>query len=126
LGLQLPLHDDTDLVASVRYTGTAHVLSGGAVELKIQDIAPDALTAQTLVDSLTSLLGILRGITVEHPPHTAADVALRSVLESVKITQHDDHAVLTANASLDQLKALAAQHNPAAADVTPQTAPASK
>jgi hypothetical protein len=125
-GLQLPLPADTDLVASLRYTGTAHVLSGGAVELKIQDIAPDALTAQALVDSLTSLLGVLRGITVEHPPHTAADIALRSVLESVKITQHDDHAVLTANASLDELKALASQHNPAAADVTSPTAPASK
>jgi len=125
-GLQLPVPADTDLVASLRYTGTAHVLSGGAVELKIQDIAPDALTAQALTDSLTSLLGALRGITVEHPPHTAADIALRSVLESVKITQHDDHAVLTANASLDQLKALASVHNPAAADVTPLASPASK
>jgi hypothetical protein len=125
-GLQLPLPADTDLVASLRYTGTAHVLSGGAVQLKIQDIAPDALTAQALTDSLTSLLGVLRGITVEHPPHTAADVALRSVLESVKITQHDDRAVLTANASLDELKALASQHNPAAADVTSMPAAASK
>jgi hypothetical protein len=125
-GLQLPLPADTDLVASLRYTGTAHVLSGGAVELKIQDIAPDALTAQALTDSLTSLLGVLRGITVEHPPHTAADVALRSVLESVKITQHGDHAILTADASLDDLKALASQHNPAAAGANPLPAPASK
>jgi hypothetical protein len=122
-GLQLPLPADTDLVASLRYTGAAHVLSGGAVELKIQDIAPDALTAQALVDSMGSLLSVLRGITVEHPPRTAADVALRSVLESIKITQHGDRAELTANASLDQLKALASQHNPAA---TPLASAASK
>jgi hypothetical protein len=34
--------------------------------------------------------------------------------------------VLTANASLDELKALASQHNPAAADATTPAAPASK
>jgi hypothetical protein len=113
MGLELPLPADTDLVASLRYSGTAHLLSGGAVQLKIEDIATDALTAQNVVMTLTELLDVMRGISVDHPAHTAGDVAMRSVLESIKISQTKDRAVLTANASMEQLKALASSHNPA-------------
>jgi hypothetical protein len=42
----------------------------------------------------------MRGISVDHPAHTAGDVAMRSVLESIKISQTKDRAVLTANASM--------------------------
>jgi hypothetical protein len=127
MGLELPLPADTDLVASLRYSGTAHLLSGGAVELKVEDIAPDALTAQSIAEMLTSLLGVMRGISVDHPARTAGDVAMRSVLESIKITQTKDRAELTANASMEQLKALASSHNPASElQETPAASSASK
>jgi hypothetical protein len=124
LGLQLPLPEDTDLVASLRYTGAAHMLSGGAVHLRIDEIAPDPTTAQRTVDDLTSLLTVLRGIAANQPARTDGDTALRSVLDSIKLTQHNDHALLNANASLDQLKSLANTHNPS--DATPIADPASK
>ena len=119
-GLDLPLSADTDLVASLRYNGAAHLLTGGAVHLRIEEIAPDAASAQNTVDALTTLLNIFRGVASERPAHTDADTAFRAVLDSVKLTQHDDRALLNATASLDQLKALASAHNP-----TTDPAPAS-
>jgi len=126
-GLQLPIPEDTDLVASLRYTGSAHVLSGGGVQLRIEEIAPDELTAQRTVGELSTLLSVLRSISVDHPARTPGDLALRSVFQSMKLVQHNDRAVLTADASLDQLKQLASTHNPAAAsEVTPAASPTSK
>jgi hypothetical protein len=136
LGFQLPLPEDTDLVASLRYTGTAHVLSGGAVHLRIEEIAPNSSAAGHTVDTLTTVLGILRGIGSEqHPQNPAAD-AMRSVLNSITLTHHEDLAILNAAASLDQLKALASAHDPATStdlqdtppttSATPTSPPASK
>jgi hypothetical protein len=124
LGLQLPLPADTDLVASLRYTGAAHVLSGGAVHLRIEEIATDPTTAAHTVDELTTLLNLLRGITNDHPARTPADQTLSSFLDSIKLTQHNDRALLNANLSLDQLKSLTSAHNPT--DATSTTTPASK
>ncbi len=72
LGLQLPLRTDTDFVASLRYTAAAHVLSGGAVHLRIEEFAPDPNSAASTVDALANLLNLLRGISAEqaHRPAT--------------------------------------------------------
>jgi hypothetical protein len=112
LGLQLPLSADTDLVASLRYNGAAHLLTGGAVHLRLEEFSPDATSAQQTVDQLTSLLNVLHGIVNDRPARTPADTAFRAVLDSVKLTQHDDHALLNATVSLEQLKALTNDHNP--------------
>jgi hypothetical protein len=147
LGLQLPLRTDTDFVASFRYTAAAHVLSGGAVHLRIEEIAPDPAAAASTVDALTTLLNILRGISLEQasaqasaqastpqPPDPSND-AVHAILNSISLSHHDSRAVLDANASLDQLKALTAAHNPAASPLeappnnspaTPSAPPASK
>jgi hypothetical protein len=122
LGLELPLSADTDLVASLRYNGAAHMLTGGAVHLRVEEIAPDAASAQQTVDSLTTLLNILRSVVTERPVHSEADIAFRAVLDSIKLTQHDDRALLNATASIDQLKALANAHNPTT-DTAPTTPP---
>jgi hypothetical protein len=121
LGMKLPLPEDTDLVASLRYTGAAHVLSGGAVHLRVEEMAPDPASAAHTVDTLGILLNILRGITADRPAHTDADTALSSVLDSIKLTQHNDTALLNATISLDQLKTLTSAHNP----TTESPAPAS-
>jgi hypothetical protein len=125
LGLQLPLPEDTDLIASLRYNGAAHILSGGSVHLRIEEIAPDATSAERTVDTLTTLLGILRGISSEsqsqQTPAPAAN-AMHDVLESITLTQRNDRALLNATATLEQLKSLATAHNPTAS-TTPPTPP---
>jgi hypothetical protein len=111
MGLQLPLPEDTDLVASLRYNGTQHLLSGGAAELRIEEIAPDPASAQRTVEALNTLTGLVRAIALARPadeaPDQAAANAVANILESLKITQKNDRAILTAHASLDQLKAIA-------------------
>jgi hypothetical protein len=132
LGLQLPLRTDTDFVASLRYTPAARVLSGGAVHLRIEEIAPDPAAAQRTVETLTTLLSILRAISTEQPPAQqpaqppaqppppSAD-AIRAILDSITLTAHDSRALLNATASLDQLKALTSAHNPAASPLDAPT-----
>jgi hypothetical protein len=128
LGLQLPLPEDTDLIASLRYNGAAHILSGGSVHLRIEEIAPDPNAAEHTVDTLTSVLGILRGLSAEQQSQTPAGDAMRSVLNSIDLTHHDDRAYLNATASLEELKALASSHNPTTETIpaTPTAPPPSK
>ena len=98
LGLELPLPEDTDLVASLRYSGSVH--------LRIEEIASDPDAAQHTVETLTTLLNIVRGLGSAEPPRNPADSAMRSVLASITLEQHKDRALLNASASLDQIKAL--------------------
>jgi hypothetical protein len=114
LGLQLPLPADTDLVASLRYAAAAPVLSGGAVHLRIEEIAPSPRAAERTADTLSAVLDIMRGIGKEQQPRDAAAIAMRSVVNSITLTHHNDRAILKAAASVDQLKALTTAHNPAA------------
>jgi hypothetical protein len=129
LGLQLPLRTDTDFVASLRYTAAAHVLSGGAVHLRIDEIAPDPDAAANTVGALTTLLNVLRGISIEQaaaqPPSPSND-AIQAILNSITLSSHDSRAILNANASLDQLKALTTAHDPAGSplEAPPDKSPA--
>jgi hypothetical protein len=124
LGLQLPLRTDTDFVASLRYTAAEHVLSGGAVHLRIEDITPDAVSASDTVDALTNLLSILRGIaqqaTPEQPP-SPSSTAIQTILNSVTLTHHDSRVLLNANAGIDQLKALTTAHDPPPPPLAPSS-----
>jgi hypothetical protein len=119
MGLQLPIPEDTDLVASLRYNAAAHLLSGGAAELRIEEIAPDTASAQKTVEALTTLLSLVRAITppeaaADGAPNKAAAQALAAILKSMTVTQRSDRALLTATASLDQIKALASNRGPTA------------
>jgi hypothetical protein len=98
LGLQLPLPEDTDLVASLRYSGSVH--------LCIEEIASDPDAAQHTVETLTTLLNIVRGLGSAEPPRNPADSAMRDVLASITLEHHKDRALLNASASLEQIKAL--------------------
>lgn len=106
LGLQLPLPEDTDLVASLRYSGSVH--------LRIEEIASDPDAAQHTVETLTTLLNIVRGLGSAEPPSNPADSAMRDVLASITLEHHKDRALLNASASLDQIKALTSGGNPTA------------
>lgn len=106
MGLQLPIPEDSDLVASLRYTPTEHMLSGGAVQLRIEEIAPDPATAQTTVASLSTLLNLVRSIGMSQATADPSNAALRQVLSSTRLDQHSNQAVLDASATLDELKVI--------------------
>ena len=103
LGLALPLRDDTDLVASLRYSGAIH--------LRVEDIAPDEASAQRTVATLNALLSVARGLGSVQPAHDLADTVLRQIIDSAKVEQEKSRAVLNASATVDQIKALATQRD---------------
>jgi hypothetical protein len=98
-GLQLPLPEDTTFVASLRYVGTLH--------LRIEEIAPSEADAAHSTESLTTLLGLFKSLQ-QAQPITSNDAALRQVTDSIKIEQHKERAILTANIPIDLLKQLTA------------------
>ncbi len=101
VGLQLPLPEDTTFVASLRYLGTVH--------LRIEQIAPTDVDAAHAVETLTTLLTLVKSVqqTQMQMPNAAPDTGLREVMSSAKIEQHKDRAVLTANIPLELIKKLA-------------------
>ena len=99
-GLELPLPADTDLVASLRFSGSLH--------LRVEEIAPDQASAQKTAEAMTTLLSITRGLTGDAQSSDPASAqALRGILDSAEVEQRDDRAILKATATIDQLKALA-------------------
>jgi hypothetical protein len=99
LGLKLPLPEDTTFVASLRFLGTLH--------LRIEQIATTDAEASHAVDTLTTLLVVLKS--VEHTqmqmhPDAASEASLLELMNSAKIEQHKDRAVMTASIPLDLVK----------------------
>ncbi len=99
MGFELPVPVDTQLVASVRYSGALH--------LRVEEIAPDTLAAQHTTDTVNGILGIMRGLVSAQPPHTFRESAMRHILSSAETEQHGDRAILKAGASLQEARALA-------------------
>jgi hypothetical protein len=95
LGLQLPLPEDTTFVASLRYVGSVH--------LRIEQIAPTEQAAEEATRSLGALLALFRSM--EHiRPEVPGDVAMGQVIDSLKIEQHKDRAVLTGTIPVEMLQ----------------------
>lgn len=112
MGFQLPVPVDTELVASVRYSGSLH--------LRVEEIAPDALAAQHTTDAVNGILGIVRGVASEVHPDTPRESAMRDLLSSLRTGQHGDRAELTAAVNLPDAHALAASDPlPAAHEMEP-------
>jgi hypothetical protein len=102
-GLQLPLPEDTTFVASLRYLGT--------LRLRIEQISPTDADAAHSVQTLTTLLGLLKSIQqtqAQMQTNHTPDTAFREMSDSMKIEQHKDRAVLTANIPLELFKQLTA------------------
>jgi hypothetical protein len=101
LGLQLPLPEDTTFVASLRYLGTIH--------LRIDQIAPTDADAAHASETLTNLLGLIKTVQrtqAQMHPAATSDKAVVDLINSTKIEQHKDRAILTANIPLDLVKRL--------------------
>lgn len=103
MGFQLPVPVDTQLVASVRYSGALH--------LRVEEIAPDALAAQHTTDAVNGILGVVRGVASEVHPETPRESAMRDLVSSLTSAQHGDRAVLTAAINLTDARALASGEN---------------
>jgi hypothetical protein len=114
-GVSLPLPANTDFVASIRYTTAA--------KLRIEEFAPDAASAARTADAMTNLIGIVRGIAEAAPSNAASDKAMHDILDSVQVEQNKTHALLTASASADQLKAVSSGASPLSLQPSTPTAP---
>ncbi len=101
MGFELPVPVDTQLIASLRYSGSVH--------LRVEEIAPDTLAAQHTAESVTNILSVLRGLASAEGPRNGREAAMRSVLSSAKVGQREDRAVLTASASLEDARWLAGE-----------------
>jgi hypothetical protein len=101
-GLQLPLPEDTTFIASLRYLGTLH--------LRIEQITPTDADAARATQTMASLLSLFRTVQqtqAQLQPH-ASDAEFREMTDSMKVEQHKDRAILTANIPLELIKQLAA------------------
>ena len=101
LGLQLPLPEDTTFVASLRYLGTLH--------LRIEQIAPTDSDAAHATQTLTTLLTLVKSVQqtqTQMQSNAGSDAPFLELMNSAKIEQHKDRAVLTANIPIDLVKRL--------------------
>jgi hypothetical protein len=101
LGLRLPLPEDTTFVASLRFLGALH--------LRIEQIAPTDADAAQAAETLTTLLVVLRSVEqtrTQIHPNATSDTSFLELMNSAKIEQHRDRAVLTASIPVDLVKRL--------------------
>jgi hypothetical protein len=101
-GLQLPLPEDTTFVASLRYLGALH--------LRIEQITPTDADAAHATATLATLLTLVKSVTqtqAQMQTNAPADADIRELMNSAKIEQHKDRAVLTANIPLELIRRLA-------------------
>ncbi len=100
-GLQLPMPEDTTFVASLRFLGALH--------LRIEQIAPTDADAAHAAETLTTLLVVLKSVEqtrMQMPPKETPDASFLELMNSAKIEQHRDRAVLTASIPVDLVKRL--------------------
>ncbi|GGH01369.1 hypothetical protein [Silvibacterium dinghuense] len=105
MGLSLPLAQDATFVASLSWAGKTH--------LRVEEIASSDADAKAAVDSLGTLLSLARaaadqpGISTD-PAEAAVASDTRTLLDSARIDQHHNRAVLTAAIPDDLLQRLVA------------------
>jgi hypothetical protein len=100
-GLQLPLSEDTTLVASLRYLGT--------LKLRVEEIAPSEAEAARSAKTLEAVLQMFRSaqqIQAEMHGERATDAAMRKALNSLQIEQDKDRTIVTANLPVALLREL--------------------
>jgi hypothetical protein len=107
-GLQLPLPEDTTFVASLRYLGT--------LRLRVEQIAPTDNDAAHATETLGTLLRLVKSVqqtqSQMRPNTTSDDAPFFELMNSAKIEQHKDRAVLTASIPLDLVKRLTTPSTP--------------
>jgi len=90
-GFSLPLEPDSTIIASV----SPALSLGGALNVKVVEIAPSIGKAASQAEALNVLLILTRGITAPLADNAAND-SLKELLKSAEITQKHDRVVVTA------------------------------
>ena len=90
-GFSLPLEADSTYIASV----TPALSLGGALNVKVVEIAPSIGKAASQAETLNVLLILTRGITAPLADNAAND-SLKELLKTAEITQKRDRVVITA------------------------------
>jgi len=93
-GFALPLEADSTIIASV----TPALSLGGALHVKVVEIAPSIGKAVNQADALNLLLMMARGITAPLADN-AANNSLKELLRTAEITQKRDRVTITATLS---------------------------
>jgi len=107
-GLALPLEADSTIVASV----TPALSLGGALNLKVEEIAPSDEVAASQAGSLTSLVNLARGFAAplgeDSPGNGLANRGLKQLLKSAEVTiERRNRVVVKATLSPALLTSLA-------------------
>jgi hypothetical protein len=117
-GIDLPLAEDTTFVASLRY-------NLNSLRLRVEQIAPSEADAVQSAAALGALIKVVQAIQplVAAQSDKADAAALATFTSSIKVEQHKERAVLTANIPLDLVKKLAAGAEPSPAGPVSPSAP---
>jgi hypothetical protein len=99
-GLELPLPEDTTLVASLRY-------GIGALHLRVEQIAPTDADAAQSAQALDGLVHLVQDLQPADGADQQETQAVRQFVGSIKVEQHKDRAVLTASLPIGLVKKLA-------------------
>ncbi len=114
-GLSLPLEDDSTIVASV----TPALSLGGALNLKVEEIAATDEVATSQAASLATLVTLARGLTVPLAANTANN-GLKQLLKTAEVTQKRNRVVVTATLTPSLIASLAeGENSPPASSSTP-------
>ena len=96
-GLELPIPEDTMFVASLRYTGS--------LRLRVEEIAPTEADAARATEVLTTVLGLVRSVEGAQP-READDAEAAKALDSLKVEQRLDRAVVTGTVPVEVVRRL--------------------
>jgi hypothetical protein len=93
-GFSLPLEADSTIIASI----TPALSLGGALNVKVVEIAPSVGIAASQANALNMLLSLSRGITAPLADN-AANNSLKELLKTAEITQKRERVIITATLS---------------------------
>jgi hypothetical protein len=106
LGFDLPLMADSTYIASV----APELSLGGAVRLRVEEIAPSNEDAASQAATLDALVTLARGITEPLGGHPA-NRGLKDLLKTAEVTQDRNRVVVRATLSASFLTSLAEERN---------------
>ncbi len=86
-GIELPLPEDTDLIASATFRGSVH--------LRVEELSPSEAEAARTATNLSTVVNLVRGFMPG--TGTPQDTAMHQALESLEVQQRRSRVVLTGN-----------------------------
>ena len=93
-GISLPLSEDTDFIASLTFRG--------AVQLRIEDLAPTENEAAQTTQNLSTILNLMRGFLPQGG--TENEQALHRTFQSMRVEQHRSRVLLTAEVPMQLVR----------------------